>query len=352
MNKELPGALRRPDFTPDNCMGLIRYFLSIGVIVAHFNIIFGTSYYFPISSFNAVGAFFSLSGFLVLHSYLKFPSVKNFLKGRARRILPPYCFIVLLCAFSFSALSSLNLYDYFTAPQFYQYLVANLTFLNFLQPDLPGVFSHSPETAVNASLWTLKIEWTMYLSIPLFVVLAVWLVRKKGRGWPNILIIAIYLFSLAYRIFFLRLYDQTDNGLFEILSRQFLGQFMYFYSGVLIYFNFGLILKWRLPIILSSALITLIGIWIPYYSITIGPFILSLLTLSVCSIPGVLKVFNRNNISYEMYLFHFPVIQVIYYFFGQNNPQFTFILSLCSIIALSAFCWFVIDRRFLPKKFI
>lgn len=57
-----------PQIGHDNSMGLVRYYLALAVVVAHFNAIFGTELYFPTSSYNAVGGFFALSDSLSIRA--------------------------------------------------------------------------------------------------------------------------------------------------------------------------------------------------------------------------------------------------------------------------------------------
>lgn len=56
-----------------NNMGMVRYVLAIAVIIAHYNELVGANIYFPVTSYVAVGGFFSLSGFLIYGSFLKKP---------------------------------------------------------------------------------------------------------------------------------------------------------------------------------------------------------------------------------------------------------------------------------------
>ncbi len=151
-------------------MDLVRYILAMGVVVAHFNELASHNIPFIISSFNSVGGFFALSGFLMYPSFVKTKSVRQYIGNRARRILPPYMFIVLLCACCGVFITTISPVGYFTDPGLWKYLLANLSFLNWLQPDLPGVFV-GPEyfnNAVNGALWTMKVEWCLYLSVPVF----------------------------------------------------------------------------------------------------------------------------------------------------------------------------------------
>ena len=118
-------------------------------------------------------------------SYIKRDSWLGFVKSRAKRIVPPYVKIVLLCAIGLSLVSTLPLTKYFTDAGLWKYLAANLAFLNFLQPTLPGVFEHNNVDAVNGSLWTLKVEWMLYLTIPVFF----FLIRNedvKNHSWDEI----------------------------------------------------------------------------------------------------------------------------------------------------------------------
>jgi len=289
-----------------NNMGMVRYLLAFAVVVAHFNGLVGADIRFPFTSYTAVGGFFALSGFLIYGSYLRKRNLRAYIVSRMVRLLPAYFFIVLACAFGLVFVSSLSAQQYFTSPEFWKYLGANLTFMNFLQPTLPGVFDGLESPAVNGSLWTLKIEWMLYLSVPL----TVWVVSKlKGRATLTFLM--IFLISVAYRIVFRHLYEATGVQIYEILGRQMFGQLTYFYCGVLIYYWFDVFMRYRRVLLPVSLILILFPVHRYDLDILIDPVAFS--TFVIClSMWGKWGTWEgkRDNVSYNMYLVHCPICQL------------------------------------------
>lgn len=339
-----------PEITKNNNMGLVRYYLAFSVLISHFNTLFGTDFFWPTNTYNAVGGFFALSGFLVYGSYVKAGDLKKYLSRRARRILPPYFFIVLLCAFGLVFVSSLPAAEYFGSGQWWKYLISNLVFLNFLEPCLPGVFTDNIEPVVNGSLWTMKVEWLLYLSVPIVA----WIILKC-RKRLTLVIVVIYVCSLIYRLIMTHLYVATENEIYNILGRQFLGQLMFFYIGVLVRFKLDLFYKYKWSIFIGSLLLTGISFFMPYWQsiIFISPISVSLLTIWF-SMIGKWGVWagSKDNVSYDMYLYHFPVIQVFYWWgisqFAGIFP--TFIICLAVIVLLSLISWHGVGKKFVLKK--
>ena len=122
MNNQLLRPQIPPLLRDENNLDIVRYYLSFAVLFAHFAELTGTTNFFPTSSYTAVGGFFMLSGFLVFYSYLRSKSLKQYFLRRARRILPPYMAIVLLCAVVGAFVTNMSAGDYFTSSQFWQYL--------------------------------------------------------------------------------------------------------------------------------------------------------------------------------------------------------------------------------------
>ncbi|GAB3962086.1 hypothetical protein GCM10028805_62350 [Spirosoma harenae] len=133
--------------------------------------------------------FFVVSGFLIWKSYASTHNFSSYFEKRARRILPAYLAFVFIAIISLAFVSRLSLHDYFTSKQLYTYVFANLTFLNFIQPCLPGVFDENWQCAVNGALWTIKVEIMFYFFVALFYTI----INRVSRKY--ILLIAVYFFQ-------------------------------------------------------------------------------------------------------------------------------------------------------------
>ncbi len=314
--------------TPNN-MGIVRYILAFSVVIAHFKVLTGCDFFFPISSYTGVGGFFALSGFLIYGSYLRKQDVKTYLISRARRILPAYWITVLFFAIVLAGVSTLSPGAYFGSGEFWRYLVSNLAFANFLQPTLPGVFDTLSQPAVNGSLWTMKVEWCLYITPPIVV----WLIYKL-RTSPMKMFAAIFLLSCAIRVILLYQYSITGSETYYILSRQFFGQLAYFYVGVMCYYSFDLMMRHRIATLLVALSALALSAYVPYGRYVLHPLGMSVLVIWV-SMVGKWGTWEgkRDNISYNIYLIHFPVIQL--YAFVRGNQQWNTAAGLAICIGVT-----------------
>ena len=193
------------DFNHNN-LDCLRLLLASMVVLQHLSALTAFAAFEPFDhfpSFFAVRAFFVISGLLIYRSYTRCSSMRSYLDKRVRRIYPAYFTIVVLCALIFCPLSTLPITQYFGAG-FWKFLAVNLTFLNFFQPWLPGVFTGNERPAVNGALWTLKIEVAFYLLVPVLHYLFVRLGAKK-------VIAAIFALSYIWKYGFLWL-AATDHS--------------------------------------------------------------------------------------------------------------------------------------------
>lgn len=344
MNNQLLRPQIPPLLRDENNLDIVRYYLSFAVLFAHFAELTGTTNFFPTSSYTAVGGFFMLSGFLVFYSYLRSKSLKQYFLRRARRILPPYMAIVLLCAVVGAFVTNMSARDYFTSSQFWQYLGANLTFANFLQPALPGVFTGQVYEAVNGSLWTMKIEVLLYLSIPI----SAWLLSRYNKAWT---LVVIYVLSYIYKVYMGHLYIESGDMIYRIMQRQVGGQLLFFYSGValLLYFDyFQRNVKWLFPIALVLAVASKYVDWFD----AIEPLCMAIVIIGFAyNCRWFVWMRKYDNIAYDIYLFHFPIIQlVVYWGLPEVNIYLAFAVVVGMTIALSLVSWYLIERPIMKRK--
>lgn len=319
-----------------NAIDFVRYYLALVVIFTHFAVLGDRHLYFITSSWEAVCGFFTFSGFLVFYSYYKQPNLKRYFIKRAKRILPPYFFIVLLCFIAGSFISTLSWSDYWTNSATYRYLVANLSFMNFAAPTLPGVFEQNPMHAVNGALWTMKVEIILYISIPI--------VFYFLKRFQKITVFAgIFVFACLYHWCFQMLYDKTGIALFNVLKSHLGWQFFYFYSGAFILCYFHFFMKYAY----ISITLALFGYYLIDYTY-LNPFFFALFLLCFSYKAKPLFFLHRKaNFSYGLYLFHFPIIQlIVHYNLHQTHYYLALALVLCCSLLLAIFSYYYIERPF------
>lgn len=328
-------------------MMVVRYYLSFCVLLAHLSVLTGINYPWIQRGTVDVGCFFAISGFLMFPSFQKRPTLRHYIKRRALRILPPYMFIVLLCAISLVLVSDLPAAEYYTNPGFWKYLVANISFMNFLHPDLPGVFTGEAfqSSAVNGSLWTMKGEWVCYLSVPVIY----YIIHRISKKAGGILLAGICVISIVTRAVLLDIADSTGSEFYSIVAKQFGTLLVFFYIGALINYYFEFFKRYHWHILIGSLLIVYFSEHIPLYNYVFQPIVAGSLVLW-CSMIGSWGKWlaKHDSISYDIYLFHFPVIQVAI-FLGLSTTLSPIVLLLCVLsvtVALAWFSWNFIGKRF------
>ena len=292
------------------------------------------------SSDLAVKAFFVVSGFLIFMSHERSSSLGSYASKRLRRIYPAYFTVIMLAALGLVLVSDLAPADYFTMA-WAKYVVANLTFLNFLQPTLPGVFEANRVAAINGALWTLKIEVMFYLSVPILA----WLFRRFAR-LPAMLL--VYCASIAYATALSALADNTGRELIHELARQLPGQLSYFIGSALLYY-LPVFDRYRLPFLALAAACLLADGFLPLG--WVEPLALAVLVV-FCGLYVYLGNFGKyGDFSYGLYILHFPIIQLYAQAeWGRGNPY----LFLTAVVLTSLFgavlMWHLVEKRFLFRS--
>ena len=238
-------------------------------------------------------------------------------------------------------MSNLSFVEYITNAAVWKYIATNLIFLNFLAPELPGVFQNNAVHAVNGALWTLKIEVAFYIAVPI----CVWLFRKVGR-MPVML--AIYFLSALYAATMLWLAEKGHSGAFVELSRQLPGQMTYFIAGAAIYYYFDYF-RGRAILMLAIGLALLL---LSTYALelVLRPLGVALCVMGVAFGPYFGRFGRYGDFSYGIYIVHFPILQtMISLGFLQQEPLAFVLVSIVVVLLAATLMWHLVEKRFLRR---
>lgn len=293
-----------------------------------------------LSSALAVQGFFIVSGFLIFMSYDRSSSLKSYAIKRFRRIYPAYFTVIVLSAVTLFFISTQTFPDYFSSV-WAKFIITNLSFLNFMQPGLPGVFETNKFTAINGALWTLKIEVMFYLSVPIFV----WLFRRYSTLKTLTL---TYCLSVAYSSMMLILAERTGSTTYIELARQLPGQLSYFMAGAFFYY-FLTFFEQHISYFVSGTLIVLL-VNLFYPVPLLMPFAIATIIIFFALYFYVGNVGKHGDYSYGIYILHFPVIQTLLTLGVLKESPWLFLLTVSSITTFGAIAmWHLVEKRFLLK---
>ncbi len=321
---DAPAAAARPVRGAGNNFTPLRLLLALMVVMAHYKWLVGGGDYekfvFPFAYGGfAVQGFFVVSGYLIMGSFDRDPNLYRFYMRRFFRIYPLYLMVVAAQTLAMAILVAGGAEAH--GGELLQYFVANASFANFLKPDVGGVLAGLANHGLNASLWTLKIEVAFYALLP-----ALWyLTRRWGLGSLAILFIA----STAYFQVLAR------TGHYDI-AKQLPGQLQYFALGMA---AFMLRDKIRLDGRAACAAMLALGIAISgliarhwdfpvVYPLLVGAFVV----VTALAVPPVRL---RTDISFGVYLFHAPVIQLSLLLGLYRGDGIGLALTLAIVVSLA-----------------
>ncbi len=279
----------------------------------------------------AIQGFFIVSGALVAGSLVRAQSLADYAGKRVRRLYPAYATVILIPAL-ISLLMGGN------PGGVANYVGANLVFLNFLSPDLPGLFEGNRFTEVNGALWTLKIEVMFYLCLPIIG----WVLRRMGRAqW--IALVALYAAGEAWRHYVPVL---LDHPLAPVLARQLPGQMAFFASGIALWQVWDLARAKPFWFGAAGLALVLLSALHPWLEPLRGAGLAGLIACAAF-LPGpALNAARFGDISYGVYITHFPILQglVMAGAFAALGYAAGFLLSAVGVIAASYALWHLVER--------
>ncbi len=329
-----------------NNFDALRLLAALMVILGHGQELKGTVptllWNFPISR-TGLDVFFSISGYLVCDSWLRTPRLDQFLVKRALRIFPALLVCVAVCALVVGPLSTaFPLHRYLTHHGTWQFFLNDALYLKLY---LPGVFTgRRLGGAVNGSLWSLFPEVLCYLSLPL-----VWLAPRWGR--LPVLLAAMAACGFAG----LWIFDHPDSNpglIYSADPKYVLVQAPFFMAGAalrLLQLRMPELFRLDLAVVCTASnfyLPSLLGIGsVPFEWLTLAYVVIA---LGLHSTPVLRRAARFGDLSYGMYLYAFPMQQIVL----DHGPAWGIVRCTLGSLAAAFFSWHLVEApalRFKPR---
>lgn len=328
-----------------NSLDLLRLVAATLVLYSHQYALLGLPEpsFFGWTSFGGAGVtiFFFLSGVLVWSSWARDSDLQRFFVRRSLRIFPALGVVVLCSVFLLGpAFSTLRLTNYFAASETWRYLSTVL----FLPGNtLPGVFSNHPlPLEVNGSLWTLRVEFLCYITV---AVLGSLKVAPQGLLIAANLLLVVLLASFAPLITGVRFAPH-----FEMIAVFWWGVFYGYYRRQPWNASTGSKLTW------GFVVAALLG-----FSL-LGARELERMAMLACAAALVHLAFKVStgakltdplgDLSYGLYIFAFPVQQMVVHWGKGRDWSFGVYFSLSLLVTggLAYASWHLVEKRALRFK--
>lgn len=324
-----------------NNFHFLRLFAAFLVFYGHGFILFGQPIASPLNHETGIYIFFAISGFLISMSWDRDPHLWRFFMKRALRIFPALIVCVLLTLLLLGPLvTSLSLTEYAQHPQTLSYLT-NIVLL--VQFSLPGVFSENPYPhAVNGSLWSLPVEFLMYIG----VALTGQLLSKRWLKWvvPSIWLLFVLLtvnwdswIGHSWVVYGVDIKTAIATGI-------------YFWAGASLY-QLKLNKLFTIEVMgIAVILLMLTSLWSSLFHL-LAFALIPLIVLSFgASESRWLNGFNKADYSYGFYVYAFPVQQLVLAIWPDWSLPIYFMVSLLMTLTLAVLSWHWIERPCLQLK--
>lgn len=328
----------------DNNFYLVRLLLASRVIFGHAFVLAGASVAAGEQSFGriynslGVNGFFVVSGFLVTRSLLSSKSWRDYVYARVLRILPALWVMIWIMTPIVVLLGVDNPPPgWETIRSAFIYVIRNMLILPITY-DITGVFSDMPYPAINGSLWSLRFEVICYV---LLAGLALLSVRRLSWLMP---VIAVLLYAgLAY-------VSWSGDAHYFVSRFLRLGSLFFFGAALALHAEriFVSVPLGLLLVLVSGA----IGYWTGLTHLMYFPFGYLVLSLAYSDAPVLkrvrraieLKSLGAPDLSYGIYLYSFPIQQLLYFHRITPDPYSNIALT---IVIAGCCAWF--SSQFIEK---
>jgi len=276
--------------------------------------------------------FFALSGFLVAGSLAR-TRLHQFIALRALRLVPAFAVEVTLSALILGAsLTALPLGEYLTSPELGQYFGNTVGLVHFT---LPGVFESNPvPRLVNFQLWTVPFELECYLAL---VMLTLATALRDRRAFVTIVV--FFLLAATAWSFLFSPISPFDHVPGRVLVISFLaGVSLHLYRDIVRYS----------PVIGFAATIAAAALLqIPNTSYLAAFPVAYMIVWLGLKRPSKIPF---GDLSYGVYLFHFPIEQSVMLLFPVGSWWRLTLMALPPTVVCAWLSWRLVERPLLSRK--
>lgn len=342
----VPKTLREALSTRDNALNFVRLLLAAVVVIAHAWLAGGFDGGEETARFSAWAGngFFALSGYLIAGSRMRL-GIREFVVNRVLRIFPAFwvVLIVIVIAFVIAPLTSHTAgWDY--DPSSAVGYVFNNAGLHITQAGIDGTLTNAPWPSVwNLSLWTLIYEFGAYIGAAILLTLP-WARKHPLVATGTAYALAVFAQACAL--------SPLVGSPWQYLDMLRLAP--WFIAGLFLYF-----LADRLrPTIRQTALAAalLAGLFAIGVADLIGHLPFAFILLRFASASPV-RVGARNDISYGVYIYAWPIQQVLAALGADSfGPVWSGVLALAVTIPLAWASWKLVEepsmrlRKRIPRR--
>lgn len=262
----------------------------------------------------AVSGFFIISGFLITASFLKSPTALAYLQRRIARIYPAFAVMFLVCLLVVVPLAGAGIdggVGFGIGHQVKQ-------LIQLKQPDVPGAFAGLPLNSLNGAIWTIQYEFKCYLLVMLLGALGL-----LHRAWITVggSLLCLFLSGYAPKAWLGALTSLPYSYVWLGWPEENFRMVGLFLAGASFY-----LLQPRIPLRGDLSLLSGVGLLaclVVHPLANLGLAVFGSYMIFAAAQAGartrLKNVNNSTDISYGLYLYAWPVEQLLIRTFGDQS---------------------------------
>jgi peptidoglycan/LPS O-acetylase OafA/YrhL len=320
---------------PKNNFDFLRLVFASFVIITHA---------YPLSGLQEcdwLKGFFVISGYLIFQSMERSRSWIDYFWKRFLRLFPAL-FAVLLLTIVLAPFLYTGTISYWHNKTVWTYIPSNLS-LYFMQYSIDGVLADNPyPSAINGNLWTITYEFTMYVFLSFLIFFRQ---TEKIVKW---LVVIGFAFLVIANTFFV---ESLGKYHYLLSAKELLELGGFFMAGAVLAVLRIEKSKYHLPVFLLALSLIIVGIYFDFFQqIKLISFPIAVIILAVNPLPYINAIGDKiGDVSYGIYIFSFPVQQVLMHYFRLNHIELMLYGFLISFV-LGFISWHIIEKRALQLK--